>query len=143
MKFKDLLFRIHLVIPGKKFDISDLVCRSLSPERGRNVHIDRLREDEDRSKPMESSMPCTDRGRRMETIIQLTGGTDSLTDSVAMESQAVANESVDNMNNSHFRYASETENGNEYSYYPRNNLTYPPRIEETPTSPKRLSLDER
>ena len=105
--------------------------------------MERLREDEDRSIPAGLSISCQDRGRRMETIIQLTGGTDATSDPASMESETIANESVDNLNSSHFRYASETETGNEYSYYPRNNLTYPPRIDETPTSPKRLSLDER
>lgn len=105
--------------------------------------MERLREDDVRIKPMESTISCPDRDRRMETIIQLTGGTDSATDPAVMESERIANESVDNMNSSHFRYPSETETGNEYSYYPRNNLTYPPRIDETPSSPKRLSLDER
>lgn len=115
----------------------------MTPERGRRVHLERLREDDGRLKPLESTISCHDRDRRMETIIQLTGGNDSATDPTQMESERIANESVDNMNSSHFRYPNESETANEYNYFSRNNLTYPPRIDETPSSPKRLSLDER
>lgn len=108
--------------------------RSPSPGRDRLNEIGRERKDDDENKNFNV---CTERGRRIETIVQsgIIPGTNILDSEMGINSNmdAVAN----------FQYSNEIEGGNEY-YYTENNLTYPPCIDESSTSsPKRLSLDDR
>lgn len=78
-------------------------------------------------------MPRMDMSRRVNTIIQLTGQNDE--DNTGHMGSSISNE---HMHESQYDYPNES---NDY-YYTGSNLTYP-RIDEAPSSPKRLSLDDR
>ena len=109
---------------------------SFSPSRSRRLSIDRLKESDERCK--NEDLLASDRSRRSnETIIQLTGISDLGVNSTAVETDVVR---MPDENVNDFHYA---ENQNSEYYYSKNNLTYPPRIDETQSSPKRLSLDDR
>lgn len=107
--------------------------RSPSPGRSRLIETGRERKDEDESRKLDV---CSERGRRIETIVQsgVTSGTSILDSEMGINNMDSAVAS--------FQYANEIEGGNEY-YYTENNLTYPPCIDESTSSPKRLSLDDR
>lgn len=107
--------------------------RSPSPGRSRLNEIGRERKDEDDSRKLNI---CGERGRRIETIVQsgVTSGSSMLDSEMGVNNMDAAVAS--------FQYSNEIEGGNEY-YYTENNLTYPPCIDESTSSPKRLSLDDR
>lgn len=93
--------------------------------------VGRERKDDDENRKL-----CSERGRRIETIVQsgVASGTNTLDSEMGISG---------NMDAANFQYLNEIEGGNEY-YYTENNLTYPPCIDESTTSsPKRLSLDDR
>lgn len=95
--------------------------------------IGRERKDEDENRKFNV---CSERGRRIETIVQsgVAPGANTLDAEMGISG---------NMDAANFQYLNEIEGGNEY-YYTENNLTYPPCIDESTTSsPKRLSLDDR
>lgn len=107
--------------------------RSPSPGRSRLNEIGRERKAEDDSRKLNI---CGERGRRIETIVQsgVTSGSSMLDSEMGVNNMDAAVAS--------FQYSNEIEGGNEY-YYTENNLTYPPCIDESTSSPKRLSLDDR
>lgn len=109
--------------------------RSLSPIR------DRVRDDNRNRRKRRST--SRERGRRIETIVQSSAIVSPRNPSVVDPDMLLADGSDVASNASLFRYANENHPGSEYNYYPRNNLTYPPRIDEATGSPKRLSLDDR
>uniref|UniRef100_A0A0C9R6T4 Uncharacterized protein n=1 Tax=Fopius arisanus TaxID=64838 RepID=A0A0C9R6T4_9HYME len=92
--------------------------RSLSPRR-------RRREERFRSS-------SGDRGRKIETIVHPPG----MNPPAPEEGGVMANEGLQAAN---FRYQPDQD----FAYFPSNNLTYPPRVEDSSGSPKRLSLDDR
>ncbi|XP_076277908.1 uncharacterized protein LOC143207903 isoform X2 [Lasioglossum baleicum] len=111
--------------------------RSPSVGRGRAGESSRERKDEHDNRKLDS---CSERGRRIETIVQSVSGL--ARDSAVLDSEM---HMADNMETvaAGFQYPNENEVGNEY-YYSENNLTYPPCIDDSATSsPKRLSLDDR
>lgn len=112
--------------------------RSPSMGRGRVSESSRERNDEhDNMKLLDS---CTERGRRIETIVQSVSGLPR--DSTVLDSEMHIGDNMETVATS-FQYSAENEVGNEY-YYTENNLTYPPCIDDsTASSPKRLSLDDR
>ncbi|XP_063985314.1 serine/arginine repetitive matrix protein 2-like [Diachasmimorpha longicaudata] len=75
-----------------------------------------------------------DRGRKIETIMHPSG-----MNPPAPEESTILNEGTQVPSN--FRYQQEPPEN--FTYYPSNNLTYPPRVEDSSGSPKRLSLDDR
>lgn len=103
---------------------------SYTPPRSRRASSPRRKDLEDRCKPDERSRHSNN------TIIPLTGipvlgeNSNTVSDTVSM--------SGENVNDFHY-----AEGENSDYYYTGNNLTYPPRLDETPSSPKRLSLDDR
>ncbi|XP_067208133.1 trichohyalin-like isoform X2 [Linepithema humile] len=126
--------RSRLRSPEHGLRLSELrSSRSPSPGRSRLNEIGRERKDEDENRKLSV---CGERGRRIETIVQtgVTSGSSILDSEMGINNMDTAVAS--------FQYSNEIEGGNEY-YYTENNLTYPPCIDESTSSPKRLSLDDR
>ncbi|XP_036146293.1 uncharacterized protein LOC105837289 isoform X2 [Monomorium pharaonis] len=119
--------------PEHAFRMSELQSsRSPSPGRDRLKEMGRERKDSDENKKFNT---CSERGRRIETIVQ----SGIISGPNILDPEMGINNSMDTATN--FQYSNE--GGNEY-YYTENNLTYPPCIDESSTSsPKRLSLDDR
>ncbi|XP_070525021.1 trichohyalin isoform X2 [Cardiocondyla obscurior] len=135
MRLKDKSASMSRLRSPEQFRTS-AVRSSRSPSLGRDRlnEIERERNDDDENKKFND---CSERGRRIETIVQ-TGvipGTNILDSEMNINSVDTAAPN--------FQYSNEIEGGNEY-YYTENNLTYPPCMDESSTSsPKRLSLDDR
>ncbi|XP_076249176.1 uncharacterized protein LOC143188653 isoform X2 [Calliopsis andreniformis] len=120
--------RSRLRSPDHSLRMAERLRTSRSPSVGRGRSTECLRERKDE-----------ERGRRIETIVQSVSGLSR--DSNMLDSDMHISDNMETVASS-FQYANENEVGNEY-YYSENNLTYPPCIDDSTSSPKRLSLDDR
>jgi hypothetical protein len=93
--------------------------------------------------------PSVDRSRRMDTIIQLTGASESQDDMPPIaQGMASVNQDMDEATpggnvSSRYRYSNDNDEPEYNTYYQSRNLTYPRIADESTDSPKRLSLDDR